>query len=162
MGSGKTAVGKALALRLRRPFLDTDTMVERAARMTVAEVFLRKGEPFFRRLESRAVRRAAAGRGQVVATGGGAALDPKNVAAMRRKGIVVWLRASFASVLRRIERDGTRLRPLVLGRTRAERRRNLKALFTARARLYRTAADLPVVADAPPARVAELILRRFS
>lgn len=162
MGSGKTAVGKVLARRLALPFVDTDAMVERAAGMAVSRLFRLRGEPVFRRLESRAVSRAARGGARVVATGGGATLDPRSVAAMRRTGVVVWLKVPFAAAFARIERDGARLRPLVLGRTRAERRRNLKALFIARARFYRAAADFAVVADAPPARVAELVLQRFS
>ncbi|MDE2490398.1 MAG: hypothetical protein KGM24_06090, partial [Elusimicrobia bacterium] len=75
MGTGKSAVGRALARRLRRPFSDLDAEVERAARAPVAEIFARRGETHFRRLERAALSRAARRRGAVVALGGGALLD---------------------------------------------------------------------------------------
>lgn len=91
MGSGKSTVGRRLADRLGMTFVDTDVLVERAARLSVAEVFQRYGEPRFRALERRVIGRVARDRGQVIATGGGAVLDPRNRVQLRRTGLTIWL-----------------------------------------------------------------------
>ncbi len=161
MGSGKTATGRVLARRLARPFMDTDRFVERTAGMPVPAIFRRRGESFFRKLEARAVRRIASGKPSVAATGGGAVLDPGNVRAMRRAGIVVWLRVPFAEACRRIERQGPARRPLADGKTAAERRRALRALFSRRRPLYRRAADLAVPVRGSPGAIAARIMARM-
>jgi 3-dehydroquinate synthase len=94
MGSGKSTVGRRLAERLGMAFVDTDALVERATRLSVAEIFHRYGEPRFRAIERRAIGRVAVGRGQVIATGGGAVLDPRNRARLRGAGLTIWLKAS--------------------------------------------------------------------
>jgi len=91
MGAGKTAVGRLVAQRLARPLTDTDAMVEAQARMPIAEIFASEGERGFRRRESEVVRQASALRGQVIAVGGGAVLDPANVTHLRATGDLVWL-----------------------------------------------------------------------
>lgn len=161
MGSGKTAVGRVLARRLGLPFADTDRIVARAAGMSVAAVFRRRGEPFFRKREARAVCRACSGPVRVVATGGGAVLDPGNIRAMRRAGTVVWLDAPFAELVRRVERQGPARRPLAEGRAPEARRRALRTLLAARVPLYRKAAHVVVPARGTPESVAARIERRL-
>jgi shikimate kinase len=113
MGAGKTAVGQLLAQRLGRPFTDTDGMVEARARMPVAEIFASEGERGFRRREGEAVRQASALRGQVIAVGGGAVLDPANVTHLRSTGDLVWLAASVEALAQRIGDDPGPARPLL-------------------------------------------------
>ena len=85
MGTGKSAVGKLLAQRLRRPFLDLDRKIEKEAGRPVLRIFAEDGEVGFRRLEAKAVREAAALNGHVIATGGGVMCDDGNV---DRKSVV--------------------------------------------------------------------------
>jgi len=139
MASGKSRLGRALARRLGWKFLDTDAVVEAAERMSISRIFSEEGEARFRRLEVRAISRAARGRRQVISIGGGAVLDSKNVAAMRAAGVVIYRQAPFKDLFKRGERDRGR-RPLWKGRTRDERRRSVKRLHLERRPLYRRAA----------------------
>jgi 3-dehydroquinate synthase len=94
MGSGKSTVGRRLAKRLGMVFVDTDLLIERAARLSVAEIFHRYGEPRFRALERRAIGRVVSGRRQVIATGGGAVMDPRNRARLQHAGLTIWLKTT--------------------------------------------------------------------
>jgi shikimate kinase len=103
MGSGKSSIGALLACRLRRPFVDTDVVVEGRTGSSVAEIFSRRGEAAFRVDEQTALAGVLASPVRsVVATGGGAVLDPANRRSMRRGGTVVWLRASPAALAERL------------------------------------------------------------
>ena len=93
-GSGKTSTGRALARRLGAAFLDTDEIVAAMAGRPVPAIFAAQGEPHFRALERRALALAAGARAVVVATGGGAPVDQRNVRLMRRSGAMVALTAS--------------------------------------------------------------------
>jgi len=94
MATGKTEVGRLLARRLGRPFVDTDGLVETAARCSVAQIFAGDGEAYFRRLERDAVEEACAVPDAVIATGGGTLLDPDNRRRLVGAGPVVCLTAS--------------------------------------------------------------------
>lgn len=91
MGVGKTAVGHELARLLNCPFVDSDAEIERAAAMTIPEIFARDGEAFFRDRESQVLARILEGPRGVVATGGGAWIQPRNRALIREFGVAVWL-----------------------------------------------------------------------
>ncbi len=95
MGAGKTAVGTALARHLDVPFLDSDEEITRAARMTVAEIFARDGEPFFRARESEVLLRLLNGPPAILSTGGGAYLAAQNRQAISAHGVAVWLKADL-------------------------------------------------------------------
>ena len=97
MATGKTEVGRLLARRLGRPFVDTDGLVETAARCSVAQIFAGDGEAYFRRLERDAVEEACAVPDAVIATGGGTLLDPDNRRRLVGAGPVVCLTASANS-----------------------------------------------------------------
>lgn len=138
MGSGKTAVGTALARVLGVPFLDSDTEIQTAANMTVAEIFQRDGERFFRRKESQVLARLLKGPNCVLSTGGGAFLAERNRALISRRGISVWLRADLELLWQRVKHKTTR--PLL--RT-ADPKATLAELYQARVPEY-AKADLAV------------------
>jgi shikimate kinase len=131
MGSGKSTVGALVAERLGIPFVDTDGMVEEETAMRVPALWVIDGGVTFRRIEAAAVATVAAGTGpRVVATGGGAVLDPASVDHMRRSGLVVWLEADPAELATRVNVEG---RPLLAGSPPEAR---LTALLEERHQLY--------------------------
>ncbi len=108
MGCGKTAIGQRLATRLNLPFVDADAEVEAAAGMTIAEIFERQGEPAFRRAEARVITRLLEEGPRVVATGGGAFMNPDTRAAIAKTGISVWLKANLTTLMARVRKRETR------------------------------------------------------
>lgn len=134
MGAGKTAVGTALARQLGVPFLDSDEEIVRAAQMSVAEIFARDGEPFFRARESEVIERLLSGPPAVVSTGGGAFLAQANRDMIARLGVSVWLRADLELLWNRVRHKTTR--PLL--RT-ADPKATLSELLAARTPFYEQA-----------------------
>jgi 3-dehydroquinate synthase len=134
MGSGKSTVGRCLAERLGMAFVDTDALVERAARRSIAQIFQQDGEPKFRSLERRAVATAIAGRGRVIATGGGAILDPVTRARLKRAGVTIWLKTQPDVVAERL--GGSVDRPLLASGQTAD---TLTGLLAQREPYYREA-----------------------
>ena len=114
MGAGKSAVGRAVAERLRVRFLDADAEIERAAAMPVTEIFARDGEAFFRARESEVIGRLLSGRPGVLATGGGAWLSAANRRAIDAVATSVWLEADIDTLWSRVRRQrGRETRPLL-------------------------------------------------
>jgi shikimate kinase len=114
MGSGKTTVGRRCAERLRRPFVDTDDVVLTLTGVPVTEFWNTHGEAAFRALERQAVTDVCASPDPlVVASGGGAVLDPENRRSLRSRGVVVWLRAGTAALAARVGTGAGR--PLLAG-----------------------------------------------
>jgi shikimate kinase len=111
MGAGKTSVGKRLAAMLNAPFADSDHEIETAAHMSVPEIFRLYGEPAFRDVERRVIARLMAEAPRVVATGGGAFVEPRTRAEIAARGASVWLRADLDVLWERVrDRPG---RPLL-------------------------------------------------
>jgi shikimate kinase len=104
MGAGKTSIGRRVALRLGVPFVDADAEIEKAAGMTIPDIFAIRGEPDFRAGEARVIARLLEGGPQVLATGGGAFINPDTRAAIGAKGVSIWLKAEFDVLMRRIKR----------------------------------------------------------
>jgi shikimate kinase len=111
MGSGKSSIGRRLAARLGIPFIDADTEIESAAGMSIPEIFEKHGEPYFRAGEARVIARLLDNGPQVLATGGGAVMDPQTRALIGQKGISIWLKADIDVLLKRTKRRNDR--PLV-------------------------------------------------
>ena len=108
MGAGKTSIGRRMAARLGLPFRDADAEIELAAGCSVPEVFRRYGEKDFRDGERRVIRRLLAGDPLVLATGGGAFMDPATRETIRAEGVSVWLRARLPTLVRRVAGRGNR------------------------------------------------------
>lgn len=142
MGAGKTAVGTALARVLGVPFLDSDEEIVRAADRSIAEIFERDGEPFFRARESEVIGRLLRGTPCILSTGGGAFLSAANRALIHEAGVSVWLRADLELLWQRVRHKSTR--PLL--RT-ANPRETLRGLYEARLPFYQMA-DLTVESSA--------------
>jgi shikimate kinase len=104
MGAGKSSVGRKLAMRLALPFVDADSEIEAAAGMTIPEIFEIRGEPEFRSGEARVIARLLDSGPQVLATGGGAYMNPETRNLIAQKGVSIWLKAEFDILMRRIKR----------------------------------------------------------
>jgi len=108
MGAGKSSIGRRLASEFNLPFVDADTEIETAAGMSIPEIFEAHGEPYFRSGEARVIARLLEGGPQVLASGGGAFINPQTRALIRARGISVWLKADLEVLLRRIKRRSDR------------------------------------------------------
>ena len=157
MGAGKTSIGRRLAARLGLPFRDADAEIELAAGCTIPELFERYGERDFRDGERRVIRRLLAGESLVLATGGGAFMDPQTRAAIRAEGVSVWLRVRLPTLVRRVSTRNNR--PLLHGGDPAE---ILAGLMAARHPTY-AEADLVVdCGDEPPEGTTARVLDALS
>ncbi|MEM6375301.1 MAG: shikimate kinase [Pseudomonadota bacterium] len=142
MGAGKTAIGRSLALMLDVPFRDSDAEIEAAAMMSIAEIFDRDGEDFFRDRETQIIDRLLDDTPAILSAGGGAFLHQRNRDLIAAKGVAVWLRADLDLLWNRVKHKDTR--PLL--RT-ADPYSTLAALYEARLPYYEKA-DLVVQAQA--------------
>ena len=158
MGTGKSVVGRALASRLRRPFVDLDAAIERASGADVASLFEKRGEAAFRRLERRALQRTARRGGLVVALGGGALLDKRNLALVEKTGILVKLSCSRRELVRRLKPSRSS-RPLLAGGTLDKR---VERLLIARRGAHGDAKISVSTTRRSSAAAAALIARRLS
>ena len=139
MGVGKSSVGRRLAARLSIPFVDADSEIEDAAKMTIPEIFARHGEAYFRSGEARVLARLLESGPQVLATGGGAFMNEDTRALIKLKGVSVWLHADFDVLLRRTSKRRSD-RPLLQTEDPGE---TLRALLAEREPTY-ALADLTV------------------
>ena len=137
MGVGKSTVGRHLAELLGRTFFDADREIEARAGATIPQIFEREGEAGFRARERETIEALADG-DAVIALGGGAVSQESVRERIASRGIVVYLRADIATLLRRVGRG--RGRPLLAGLTAEERRARLQALLSERSRYYEEAA----------------------
>jgi shikimate kinase len=153
MAAGKSTVARALAERLGWRAEDVDELIEARERKTVAEIFQKQGEPYFRAVEREILKLLLPLRHVVVATGGGTFMDPENRAAIHLDGVSVWLDVPFEMLVARIPQDGRR--PL------AADRQSMERLFAARMTGYH-AARFRVDGSARPEEVAERIIECVS
>jgi shikimate kinase len=138
MATGKSRIGRVLALRLDRPFYDTDEMVETRAAKPIPRIFSEDGEQVFRQLEAECVVDAASRPEAVVALGGGAITHGENRDSIRAaRGILICIQADTETILERVSRRDDR--PLLAGLTRAEKREKIESMLQERAPHYSTA-----------------------
>ena len=156
MGCGKSTVGRILAARLGLTFVDMDAYIEQTDGRSVSAIFAADGEEHFRRLEHEACRTLSDKRDLVIATGGGAVLRQENVDALRRGGVLVWLKVDADRVLERLKEDASR--PLL---QRPDKEQAVRELLASRAPFYATA-DIAVDANADADTVADRLLDALS
>jgi shikimate kinase len=151
MASGKTTIARALAQRLGWRAEDIDDLIERRERLTIAEIFARHGEPYFRAAERDMIKLLQPMRHVVIATGGGTFADPDNRAAINLDGLSVWIDLPLAELIPRIPLDGRR--PLAANRAELER------LYATRLDAYRLAHVHVPASRASTTQVVDRILR---
>lgn len=157
MGAGKSTVGRRLARRLGLPFADADEEIERAAGMTVAEIFGRFGEEYFRDGERRVIARLVEGPPRVIATGGGAFMNPRTRGLLLERCVVVWLDAEPGILVERVSRR--RHRPLLRDK---DPRAAIEALATERNPVYAQAHLTVRSAPGSHERMAERIAQALA
>lgn len=156
MGAGKSTVGKILSLKLGVDFYDTDELIAEKAKMTITDIFLQRGEKYFRDMETEIVKQigAKAPGTCVVATGGGVVLRAENVTALKENGWIVYLEVSPREVYRRLKDN--KERPLLAGE---EPLKKIEELMAERRPFYQRAANLRVKAEGKrPSEIADEIL----
>jgi shikimate kinase len=154
MAAGKTTVARALAERLGWRAEDIDELIEARERRTVAEIFAKNGEPYFRALERDILKLLLPLRHVVVATGGGTFMDPENRTAINMDGVSVWLDVPLEELVARLPADGRR--PLAADRAQMER------LFAVRQVAYASAQFRVDARGARPEAVADRIIEAVS
>lgn len=142
MAAGKTSLARALGARLSWRVEDVDELIEARERLTIADIFARHGEPYFRRVEREILRLVLPLRHTVVATGGGTFIDPENRAAINRDGVSVWLDVPFEEILLRVPADGRR--PLAADREQMARLFALRQASYEHAHLHLDARRAPL------------------
>jgi shikimate kinase len=142
-GTGKTSVGRLLAIKLERPFFDSDELVKVSSGESVREMVAGKGWDFFRRVEKQIVAELSGKDGCIVALGGGAVLDEENVRNLKERGVFIWLEAEAQTIAERLNGDGKtgEQRPSLTGKDPDE---EIRALLKTREPLYAKIADCRV------------------
>jgi shikimate kinase len=151
MGAGKTKIGRRLAARLNLPFSDSDNEIEAAAGETIEEIFRNRGEAVFRDGERRVIARLLEQPPHILATGGGAFMDPATRALIARRGISVWLRANLDVLVARVSRRNNR--PLL---QRSDPRSVLAELIDRRHPIY---AEADIVIDSSEGSAEQTTMR---
>lgn len=151
MGSGKTTVGRLLAEKTGRCFIDMDEYIESREHTSVSRIFEQRGETCFRAMEREAAQALSLKSGLVIAAGGGTMLDTLNQAVLRSNGVAVLLEAGVSCIRARLKGDATR--PLLKAHG------ALENLYAQRAPVYRAAADFRIPAEGPAETVAQAVLQ---
>ena len=157
MAVGKSAVGRTLARKLGRRFVDLDKIIEKSEGMKVKDIFSRKGESYFRRAEKQALAEVLFQGEQVIATGGGVVIDEENIRLLREKSFLVCLTAAPEVLLRRAEKSRQRL--LLEGGDRSQR---IGELLAQREKNYAQAHIAVDTSDLTVEQVVEKIIERFN
>lgn len=156
MAVGKSAVGRTLARKLGRRFVDLDKMIERSEGMRVRNIFRRKGESYFRQAEKQALAEVLVQEGQVIATGGGVVIDEENLRLLRERSFVVCLTAAPEVLLHRAGKS--RQRPLLASSDQAQR---IGELLAQREKNYAQAHVVVDTSQLTVEQVVEKILDRL-
>jgi shikimate kinase/3-dehydroquinate synthase len=157
MGAGKTSVGKRLAAKLALPFADADAEIEAGAQLTISEIFERFGEAYFRDGERKVIARLLNGGPLVLATGGGAFMNPVTRDNIAAHGVSIWLKPEFDILLARVRKKSNR--PLLKT---ADPEQTLRRLLEERSPIYALADFTIESLDGPHDSVVDAILRRLA
>lgn len=159
MGTGKSTVGPILARIMDRAFVDTDSLIEQDAHLTISEIFARRGEAALRALERDVCTQVATGAGLVVAVGGGTLIDQRNRAALEATGILVMLTCRVESLVQRLEASVEQgKRPLLGG----DIREMVSRLLEERAPVYSSVALQVDTTGRTPEQVADEVLVHYN
>ena len=153
MGAGKTTVGRRVASKLGRRFVDSDDAIEKAAGMGIEEIFANRGEADFRAGETRVIARLLREGGLVLATGGGAFINPETRALIKAGAVSVWIKADFELLFARVSRRSNR--PLLKT---ADPRQSLKQLIEVRYPIYAEADATAISTEVPQDVVANAVI----
>lgn len=154
-GSGKTAVGKLLAERLGKRFIEMDELIVQRAELSIPEIVSRYGWEKFREVEEEIAREVAELDEVVNATGGGVVTREKNIGELKKKGKLVWLKVSLDTLLKRIGDDPSR--PSLTGRSQRE---DMEVVLTERSPVYERVADVIIdTEDKAPEEIVEVIVK---
>ncbi|MBI4823232.1 MAG: shikimate kinase [Nitrospirae bacterium] len=154
MGTGKTEVGKELSIRLGFTFIDMDEKIVKKEGMPITEIFKTHGEPYFRDIETNIIKNISKQKNVVISTGGGAVLKEENMSSLKEHGIIVWLKASPESILKRTANDSTR--PLLQVN---DPLKKIKELLAYRTPFYEKADIMVDTEGKTPREIAEEILK---
>jgi len=158
MAVGKSAVGKMLAEKTGKAFVEIDSLIEKKAGKSVARIFKEEGEIAFREYEIEVIKEVAQRKNLVLACGGGVVLNRINIDRLKQESVLIWLTASVQSILERLKKSGE-TRPLISGKN---REKEIRSLLVFRQPFYEKAADLQVdTTDLTVERVAENILAKL-
>ncbi len=147
MGSGKSTIGRQLALHLGKDFFDSDREIESKTGVDIALIFEIEGEAGFRKRESRMIEELSARQGVIIATGGGVVLSEDNRRCLSRSGIVFYLKSSAQRLFERTVRD--KQRPLL---NTDDRKQTIEKLLQERNPLYEEVADYTISTDSEPVK----------
>jgi shikimate kinase len=151
MGAGKSTIGKVLSKKLGRKFLDTDEIIEKRTCLTISQIFEKYGESYFREVESEVVKEVSSRGNQIISLGGGAVLRDENVRALKKKGILVYLKVPLLELKRRLK--FVKDRPLLKGDVESE----VERIFAARKERYEEVADFIVEGNKPVVEIVDEI-----
>ena len=156
MGTGKTAVGRRLAMLLNMELIDVDTEIEKSQQMSINEIFRQFGEPGFREIETEMIQKLSERKDVIISTGGGAVLKQKNMDALRKQGVIICLMASPQTILKRTSHNSNR--PLLKVEDPFEK---IKELLNFRKPFYEKADILIDTEDKTPLQIAEEIIDKI-
>ena len=139
MGCGKTSVGRKISLKLKREFIDTDDFIEKREGMKISEIFDKKGEAYFRGLEAELCQRYSQPKSKIIATGGGIIKNSENLTALKKGGIVIYLKSTPKQIAINLKHDNSR--PLLQV---ANKEAKIAELMEARRPLYEKYADVTI------------------
>ena len=157
MGTGKTSLGKLLAEKLGRGFIDIDQKIEQDAGISIPQIFERYGEKYFRELEKKTVEEITKRHGLIIATGGGTVKDEDNMRMLKSSGLIVCLTTEPEEIFRRTERRGER--PILDGGE--DRLQTIKKLLSERQKFYAQADYTIDTTDWSPLQIMNDICKHF-
>jgi shikimate kinase len=143
MGTGKTTIGKLLAIKLGKPyqFIEMDQIIEEMAGKTLQEIFSQDGEKSFRKFERMACLKVSKLENHVISCGGGVVLDKRNIRNLQKNSYIILLKASTREIYNRVINEGINIRPLI---NKANPKEEIEKLYTIRSSIYESAADLEI------------------